>query len=276
MIYALLTNVGILGGVALISAVVLYLVSQKFKVEPDVLADDIAQLLPQANCGGCGFAGCADFARACAKADEEEFSGLLCPVGGNAVMSKIAVRKGFNFGGGARKVAVLRCQGDCAAAPSKVSYDAVSSCRIAGQISIGSSGCPQGCLHLGDCVKMCKFGALSFDKATMLPVVNTKLCTACGACVKACPRALFELRPLSPKGALVYTACRNIQKGAIARKNCRNACIGCAKCFRLNPKVVVENNLSTIPPEVDADACGAELRDTCPTGAIVYKEKADA
>lgn len=276
MISGVLAGIALLGGIALIAALVLHSAAQKFKVEPNVVAENIAKVLPQANCGGCGYAGCADFANACSKVNEEDFANMLCPVGGSAVMQKIAKIKGFTAKDTAPKVAVLCCQGTCEAAPAKVIYDSVSSCRIANQISVGKSGCPTGCLHLGDCVKVCKFGALSFDEQTQMPVVDAKKCVACGACVKACPRMLFELRELSPKGALVYTACRNTQKGAIARKNCLNACIGCQKCTKINGDVKVENNLSVIPTTVNADEFGKALQETCPTGAIVYKEKINA
>lgn len=269
-------NIGVLGGVAFVAALVLYFVSRRFYVEPDITAEKIAKVLPQANCGGCGYAGCADFASACSKAEEEGFAKLYCPVGGAAVMKKISKIKGFAAVEKKPSVAVLRCQGTCDVAPAKITYDAISSCRIANQISVGKSGCPNGCLHLGDCVKVCKFGALSFDKATQMPVVDRAKCTSCGACVKACPRGLFEIRELSNKGCLLYVACRNIQKGAVARKNCSAACIGCQKCSKLNPDVKVENNLSFIPQSVDADKWGKQLSENCPTKAIVYKEKAHA
>ena len=269
-------NVGILGGVAFSAALILYFVFRRFKVEPDIIAEKIAAELPQANCGGCGCAGCADFASACSKADEEAFAKLYCPVGGAKVMNKIAKIKGFATSNKNPSVAVLRCQGDCVSAPAKIIYDSVSSCRIANQISIGKTGCPNGCLHLGDCVKVCKFGALSFNEETQMPVVDMKKCTSCGACVKACPRGLFEIRELSSKGSLLYVACRNKQKGAAARKNCSKACIGCQKCAKLNPEITVADNLSYIPQSVDAKEWGSQLAAECPTKAIVYREKTHA
>ena len=151
-------------------------------------------------------------------------------------------------------------------------YEAVSSCRIANRISSGKSGCPNGCLRMGDCIKACKFGALSINKETGLPEVDAAKCVSCGACVKVCPRGLFEIRQLSPNGGVVYVACRNKQKGATARKNCKVACIGCMKCTKINELVKVDNNLSYIPSEIDADKYGAELAQNCPTGAIVFKE----
>ena len=269
----ILLNMLILGGTAFIAALVLYIVSKRFAVKTDEMVISIAAALPQANCGACGKAGCADFATACARADESSFANLYCPVGGAAVMQKIASLRGFAATDKAPTVAVLRCQGNCQNAPAKVNYEAVSSCRIANRISSGQSGCPDGCLHLGDCVKVCKFGALSFDKASGMPVVDSKKCTSCGACVKICPRGLFEIRPQSLAGGMVYVACRNKQKGAVARKNCSKACIGCMKCAKICDKIKIENNLSYIPPEVDAGEFGAELAQNCPTSAIIYKER---
>lgn len=269
----ILLNMLLLGSIAFVAALILYLVSKKFAVRTDEMVIRIAEVLPQANCGACGKAGCADFATACARVDESSFANLYCPVGGAAVMQKIASLRGFSATDRAPTVAVLRCQGSCQNAPDKIVYDGISSCRIANRISSGQNGCPDGCLHLGDCVKVCKFGALSFDKLSNMPVIDTKKCTSCGACVKICPRGLFELRPQSPAGGMVYVACRNKQKGAVARKNCTKACIACMKCSKICEQIKVENNLSYIPPEVDAKTFGEELASNCPTSAIIYKER---
>ena len=269
----ILLNMLLLGSIAFVAALILYLVSKKFAVRTDEMVIRIAEVLPQANCGACGKAGCADFATACARVDESSFANLYCPVGGAAVMQKIASLRGFSATDRAPTVAVLRCQGSCQNAPDKIVYDGISSCRIANRISSGQNGCPDGCLHLGDCVKVCKFGALSFDKLSNMPVIDTKKCTSCGACVKICPRGLFELRPQSPAGGMVYVACRNKQKGAVARKNCTKACIACMKCSKICEQIKVENNLSYIPPDVDAKTFGEELASNCPTSAIIYKER---
>ncbi len=268
----ILLNMLILSGTAFVAAFILYFVSRKFKIDSDETAVKIVDVLPQANCGACGRAGCANFALACSKADKDTFSNLYCPVGGRAVMQKIAAIKGFETVEKSPTVAVLRCQGTCQNAPEKIAYDAVSSCRIANRISSGQSGCPDGCLHLGDCIKVCKFGALSMDRETGMPVVNVSKCVSCSACVNICPRGLFEIRPITPEGSMVYVACRNKQKGAIARKNCSKACIGCMKCAKLNELVKVENNLSYIPKEINTAQSGAELASSCPTGAIIYQE----
>lgn len=271
-------NIMVLGGIALAAAIILYLVSKKFAVAEDKRVAQIEALLPQANCGGCGFAGCHDFAVNCAGADEAGFAGIFCPVGGTSVMEQIGEVLGYQAVEKAPSVAVLRCNGTCQNAPAKICYDGITSCRIAARITSGQSGCPDGCLRLGDCVKVCRFGALHLDPETAIPVVDENKCTSCGACVKICPRGLFEIRPKGTDGCRVYVACRNTQKGAVARKNCSAACIGCMKCAKINPLVKVENNLSYIPPEVSAAEFGTALRDVCPTGAIICTkcpEKAD-
>lgn len=268
----ILLNMLILGATSLVAALILYIVSKKFMVEQDETTSRIVDILPQANCGGCGRAGCADFACICAKADADTFANLYCPVGGQKVMNQIADIRGFAIVEKAKTMAVLHCQGNCQNAPDKTAFEAVGSCRIANRISSGQSGCPNGCLRLGDCVKACRFGALSINKETGLPSIDETKCVSCGACVKVCPRGLFEIRQQSDNGAIVYVACRNRQKGATARKNCQKACIGCMKCTKINDLVKVENNLSYIPSELDADKYGAELAQNCPTGAIVYKE----
>ena len=268
----ILLNTVILGSIAFVSALILYLGSKKFRVETDETTVKIVDVLPQANCGGCGRAGCADFATACSKADADLFANLYCPVGGPKIMQQIAEIKGFEVAEKTPTTAVLLCQGTCQNAPSKVVYEAVSSCRIANRISSGQSGCPDGCLRLGDCIKVCKFGALSINEDTGLPQIDSSKCVSCGACAKVCPRGLFEIRPLSQNGSIVYVACRNKQKGAVARKNCKVACICCMKCSKINDQIKVENNISYIPADIDANKFGVELAQNCPTGAIVYKE----
>ena len=265
----ILLSILVLGVTALAAAIVLYLVSRKFAVEEDDKITQIDEILPQANCGGCGKAGCHDFATACAGADEAGFAGLFCPVGGMKVMEQIASVLGFSVAAKEPTIAVLRCNGTCENAPAKIEYDGVSSCRIADRVSCGQTGCPSGCLRLGDCVKACPFGALHIDKTTGIPVVDENKCTSCGACVRACPRQLFEIRAVGKDGCRVYVACRNTQKGAVARKNCKAACIACLKCTKIHPDIKVENNLSYIPDTVSAEKFGAELAQTCPTGAII-------
>ena len=272
MTTALFYNMLMLCGLAVLAAIVLYLTSKKFSIESSPLVDAIDEVLPHANCGGCGKAGCRDFANACAKASTEEFRNLKCPVGGSTVMNKISKLKGFDNIQQERTCAVLRCQGTCTNAPDKMEYTGLKSCRVAHTIVSGRSGCPNGCLRFGDCVKVCQFGALSINPKTGIPVIDYKKCTSCGACVKRCPRGLFEIRPIQDN-AQVYVACRNQQKGAVARKNCKVACIACGKCTKINDLIKIENNLSYIPAEISPQKYGDQLAKECPVKAILYRSE---
>lgn len=80
-------SMGVLGVIAFLAACLLYVVSLYFKVEEDPRIDLVTAVLPGANCGGCGFAGCRNFAEACVKAGSTE--GLACPVGGEPTMDQV-------------------------------------------------------------------------------------------------------------------------------------------------------------------------------------------
>ena len=250
----------------LLLAVVLYFVAQKFKVEEDPRIDIVEALMPGANCGGCGQAGCRAFAEACTKA--ENLDNLYCPVGGNAVMQKVAGALGFEVAEKAPMVAVVRCAGTCEKRPKTNVYDGVSSCAVMNSLYAGDTGCKFGCLGKGDCTNACNFGAISMDPATGLPVVDEEKCTACGACVKACPKGVIELRNKGPKSRRVFVSCVNKDKGGVARKACTAACIGCGKCAKTCPfgAITVENNLAYI----DFNKCKlcTKCVAECPTGAI--------
>lgn len=256
----------ILGITGLVAAVLLYMVAQKFKVEEDPRIDEVQAVLPGANCGGCGFAGCRALAEACVKADT--LDGLLCPVGGAPTMTKVGEILGLAAAAAEPKIAVVRCNGICEARPRTSEYDGVKSCQILHGLYVGETACPFGCLGCGDCVAACQFGALSMDPATGLPVVDEEKCTSCGKCVKACPRGIIELRKKGPKGRRMVVECVNKDKGAVARKACLNACIGCVKCQKecQFEAITVENNLAYIDPE-KCRLC-RKCEAACPTGAI--------
>ena len=87
----ILIAVIVLGAIGLIAALVLFAASKKFAVYEDPRIAQVSELLPGANCGGCGFAGCGGMADALVKgADAGSIDGLSCPVGGAAVMGQVA------------------------------------------------------------------------------------------------------------------------------------------------------------------------------------------
>jgi len=195
--------------------------------------------------------------------------GLFCPVGGNEVMARIANLLGRSAVTQEARVAVLRCNGSCEYRPRTSTYDGVPTCAIVAALYGGETGCNYGCLGCGDCALVCTFDALHMDPATGLPVVDDKKCTACGACVKACPRNLFELRKRWKGDKKIYVACMNEDRGPVAKKNCAVACIGCSKCFKVCPfEAIVMNNYLAF---IDSDKCKLcrKCVTECPTNSIL-------
>lgn len=259
-----------LGAIGLISALLLYFASRKFAVHEDERIGQVSAVLPQANCGGCGFPGCAGFAGACVKAaDKGSLEGLLCPVGGQPVMEQVADILGMKVEASAPKIAVVRCNGSCENRPRIAEFDGAESCKVQQMIGMGDTGCSYGCYGCGDCTRQCKFDAIHINPVTRLPEVDEEKCTACGACAKACPRQIIEIRLKGPKGRRMVVLCNNKDKGAIANKWCKASCIGCGKCVKTCDKfeaITLKNNLAYI----DAEKCKMcrKCEEACPKGAI--------
>lgn len=262
LIYTVLT----LSLIGVVAAAVLYAVSKKFHVEEDERIDKVAEMLPGANCGGCGFAGCRAMAEALVK--QEDISTLYCPVGGNESMSKIASLLGKTPPKKDPQVATLKCAGTCDKRLKTTVYDGARSCAVVASLYTGETACPNGCIGLGDCVKVCQYGALSINPATGLAQIDAQKCTACGACVKACPRHLLELRKKWPKNRAIYVGCSSLQKGPLTLRACKAGCIGCGKCEKVCQfgAITVENNLAYI----DSTKCRLcrKCYNECPTKAI--------
>jgi len=252
---------------AMLAAVILFFVAQKFKVFEDPRIDEVQAILPGANCGACGFAGCRNFAEALVKADT--FEGLNCPVGGATIMEEAAKMLGKEALTVEPLVAVLLCNGTAEYRPHTTKYDGVPDCRIAHSLYGGETDCSYGCLGYGDCVKACTFDAMFMNDETGLPIIIDDKCVACGACVKACPRNIIELRKKAKKDRKIYVACSNCDKGGPARKACKVACIGCGKCFNVCKfdAITIENNLAYI----DASKCTfcRKCVEECPTNSII-------
>jgi Na+-translocating ferredoxin:NAD+ oxidoreductase RNF subunit RnfB len=265
IIYAVV-SLSLIGAIA---AIILYFIAQKFKVLEDPKIDELEEVLPAANCGGCGFPGCRGFAEALVKSanDNQSIEGFNCPVGGNDVMAASAAILGLVAEEKEPQIAVIRCSGSHENAPKKINYDGPATCTFAHNLSSGESGCPYGCLGCGDCVTACDFDAIYMDELTGLPIVKDN-CVACGACVLACPRNIIELRNKGKKDRRIFVSCINEEKGGQSKKNCKVACIGCSKCFKVCSfeAITMNNNLAYIDYE-KCKLCRKCVIE-CPTGAI--------
>ena len=265
----ILTAVIVLGAIALIAAVILYVCSKKFAVKEDPRIAQVSAILPGANCGGCGFPGCSGMADALVKgADAGSLEGLMCPVGGADVMGQVADLLGMAIANTDPMVAVVRCNGTCELRPRMAEYNGLRTCTAMNACGAGETGCGYGCLGCGDCVAACQFDAIHMNPETGLPEVDEDKCTACGACTKACPRHIIELRKKGPKGRRIYVSCVNKDKGAAAMKACKAARIGCGKCEKecKFEAITISNNLSYI----DFNKCRMckKCVEACPTKAI--------
>ena len=256
-----------LSSLGVVLAIILFIVAQKFKVVEDPMIDVIEELTPGANCGGCGYPGCRGFAEACVKA--ESLDSFFCPAGGNDCMKAIAQALGKAATEKEPQIAVVRCNGTPDKRKKTTLYDGPSSCEIAAALYSGDTDCQYGCLGLGDCVTVCTFDAVFINDQTGLPEFSEEKCTACGACVKICPKKLIELRNVGKKSRRIYVSCINKDKGAVAKKACESACIGCKKC----EKVCAFDAVTVIDfcAYIDYEKCKLcrKCEPECPTGAIL-------
>lgn len=260
----LILSIITMGTLGAVFAYGLSVARNKLKVEEDPRIDQVEGILPGANCGGCGLAGCRALAEAIVLGRSEADA---CPVGGSEMAREIAGVMGLSLQESEKKVAVLMCRGDKQAAADKGAYQGVQTCYAARLLQSGQKACRFGCLGYGDCVEVCHFDALVMGE-NGLPVVDEQKCTSCGLCVKACPNKLFEIHPVSRS---LFVFCKSLDDARTSRQACRHACIACKICEKgfQNGEVKVENNLSVIHRhQVLDNEEGMKWIAKCPTKAI--------
>jgi len=257
----------VLFGLTLVFATLLGIAKEKLRVDEDPRIGAVAEALPAANCGGCGFAGCADFAKAVV---EQKAPCNGCPVGGSETADRIAEILGVEVVATAPYRPVIHCGAKTADKLGVVPYDGVYSCVEANAVGV-TQACIYGCLGYGDCASACTFDALHMVEGK--PVVDYDQCTGCGACVKACPRDLIELIPFKMERMLVV-ACANKEPAKAVKEVCKVGCIGCKMCQRLAPEVfAVDANVAGINYDKYSGEETEELRkvlDKCPAEVLLY------
>lgn len=216
---------GTIGGVGLACGSALALAARFLAVKEDPKVAGLTAMLPGVNCGGCGFAGCADYAKAIASGEAPI---NLCAPGGEEVLQRLAAATGQQADAGERQVAMVMCGGDEFKAMHKHIYNGVADCSAAAMVAGGDMLCSYGCLGYGSCAFACPVGAIEIKDN--LAIVHPDLCIGCKACVKACPRSIIRMIPAN---RAIHVRCSSKDKGPVARKACEVACIGCRLCVKL-------------------------------------------
>jgi len=229
-----------------VCAVILCTASKLMYVKVDERVAKIQECLPGMNCGACGFPGCAGYA--ISLVSDAKVKNNLCTPGGAETLTRLSKILGVEAGDVVAKIAVVQCRGDKDVRQRKMEYKGIQTCVAAKQIFGGEGACTFGCLGYGDCRLICPSGAICLENG--LARINPRLCTGCGLCVKTCPNKLIAIEK---KSIAVAVLCKNIEKGAVARKKCSNCCLGCGKCARecSAGAIIVKDNLA----EIDYEKC---------------------
>lgn len=250
-------------GLALVFTITLGVAKVRLHVATDPRIDRINEILPGANCGGCGAAGCGSFARSVV---EGKLAADGCPVGGADTSALIADIMGIELSAGHPVRPVVRCQARSSDRLGRAEYDSIETCGEANVVG-GLQACTYGCLGFGDCMVVCRYDAIRMDDG--LPVVDYEKCTNCGACSRECPRSIIARVPFS-EASMYAVACNNHDPGRAMKKVCKVGCIGCGACVKAVGELFeVKANLAEVNYDDYEKADAAPAVEKCPTKVIV-------
>ncbi|MFC1737600.1 RnfABCDGE type electron transport complex subunit B [Planctomycetota bacterium] len=249
-------------------AIVLLIASEKLKVKVDPKIEQIEEALPGLDCGGCGFAGCGQYAKSVI--DNPELIGRCAP-GGAETADKIAAVLNLQISdSGAPLRPIVHCRAHTNDKSCYGEYTGILTCTAADTLS-NVQACNFGCLGFGDCVHACKFDALHIDDD--LATIDYEKCTGCGACSHACPRNLIAMVPFSQEN-MMTVACQSKETGKTSRAMCDVGCIGCGLCSKQTDLFTIEDNLARIDYKKYAPSEQTKTAlNKCPTGVIIYVGK---
>ena len=247
----------------LAGGVILVLASKFMAVYEDPRIAQVAECLAGANCGGCGYAGCADYAKAIVEDGAPTFK---CAPGCDKATDAINTIMGNATDDRPSLRATVICAGgeNCG---TRFDYQGIQTCAAANGIAGGPSACAYGCLGLGDCTRACKFDAIHVING--VAVVDREKCTGCTACTVVCPRHVIQMKPIAPQPAV---KCSNKDKGVLVNKTCKVGCIACGLCVRNCPNeaIFLKDNVAAID-YTKCNGCGTCVT-KCPKKAIQWVE----
>lgn len=227
----------VLGARELLFGLLLTGASKLFAVPSNPKRDAVREVLPGANCGGCGFAGCQAYAQAVLEGRAEIG---LCVAGGQASADRMAAVMGVTAAKTERVVAMVRCRGHHTA---KARYDGIHDCRSA--MFVGGNG--PSAARAAPRLRLVRLGR-RFDAIHVVDgvaKVDPEKCTGCLQCAAVCPRKVIV--PVSYDADIVI-ACSNHERGAYTRRECDMGCVGCHLCEKQCEfdAIHVVNNLAVI------------------------------
>jgi RnfABCDGE-type electron transport complex B subunit len=251
---AIFASMGVVLGAALAIA------SRIFAVKTDERIEKITEALPGANCGGCGYSGCAALAEAIVKG---EAAPNACMAGGEKSAFAIGEIMGVAVTAPVRMHAQVMCSGSKHEAHRKYRYIGAQDCAAAEKMGGGDKQCPNGCIGLGSCAAACPYDAIRVEN--FLAVVDAEKCRGCGVCVNQCPKHIIRMVPY---GATHWVGCLSVEVGKITRQQCEVGCISCKLCEKVCPvgAIKVDNFVASIKYDV-CTGCGA-CAQKCPRKII--------
>lgn len=236
----------------------------KFHVDIDPKIEQVNEALPGANCGGCGYVGCMEYAEAVVSG---KAAPNQCPVGGENCASSLAEIMGIVLDEAVPSRAVIHCFADNTNRLKIQEYRGESTCATAHLVPYVQE-CVYGCLGLGDCKVSCKYDAIKITND--LALIDYDRCIGCGACIKACPRNIIEMVSFK-KDQIAVVACSNQDSAKDVRSACNSGCVGCKACNRITEFYVMDKNLAKLDyenynPDYDYDPAVKK----CPRKCIIY------
>jgi len=252
-------------GMAVVISYVLGWASKAFHVEVDPRVIRINEVLPAANCAGCGYVGCNDYAEAVASG---EASVSLCAPGGPSCAEAVAEIMGVEVDETWPYRAVVHCSAHTEQRLLRTEYRGEATCGAANLVN-DVQGCVYGCLGLGDCVRVCDYDAIHVIEG--LATVDYEKCTGCGACVDVCPRHIISRIPFKVAEVLVVK-CSNKDFGLEVKKVCQVGCIGCKACTKFSDLLVMQGNLPIVDYQTDSYLAAdfAASLEKCPAESLVF------